>query len=74
MPSLTRFLSSLVVVVVPSMALAQTPKKSEEDFVKAKPTIGDALPVVTVYTPDGKAVKTSSLRGQYVVLTFGCLT
>jgi hypothetical protein len=49
-------------------------KKSEEDFVKEKPAIGDSLPDLTVYTPDGKEVKTSSLRGQHVVITFGCLT
>ena len=74
MTSLTRFLCCLAAVLVPALVVAQPPKKSEEDFVKAKPAIGEALPDVTVYTPDGKAVKTSSLRGQYVVLTFGCLT
>ena len=49
-------------------------KKSEEDFVKEKPTVGDALPDVTVYGPDGKEVKTSDLRGHHTVLVFGCLT
>lgn len=54
-------------------ALAQRPKDDEE-FVADKPTIGDPLPELTVYDPDGKAVTTSSLRGQPVVLVFGCLT
>lgn len=49
-------------------------KKNEEDFVKEKPAVGEKLPDVTVYAPDGKEVKTSSLRGHYTVLTFGCLT
>ena len=49
-------------------------KKNEDDFLKEKPAIGDMLHDLTVYAPDGKEVKTSSLRGQYVVLTFGCLT
>ena len=34
----------------------------------------DSLPDVTVYDPQGQEVKTSSLRGHYTVLTFGCLT
>jgi hypothetical protein len=49
-------------------------KKNEEDFVKEKPAIGDTIPDLTVYSPDGSEVKTSDLRGQHVVLTFGCLT
>ena len=61
-------------LAAPGSALAQQPKKSEEDFVKEKPAVGDTLPDLTVYSPDGKEVKLSSLRGQHVVLTFGCLT
>ena len=38
------------------------------------PKVGTTLPDLTVYTPDGKELKTSSLRGKHVVLTFGCLT
>jgi hypothetical protein len=49
-------------------------KKSDEDFLKEKPAIGDTLPDLTVYTPNGKEMKTTSLRGQHVVLVFGCLT
>ena len=55
-------------------ALAQPPKKNEADFVKEKPAVGDKLPDLTVYSPDGKEVKLSSLTGSHVVLTFGCLT
>ena len=46
----------------------------EDDFLKEKPAVGDAIPELVVYNPDGKEVKTSSLRGHYTVLTFGCLT
>ncbi len=49
-------------------------QKSEADFVKEKPAVGDKLPDLTVYSPDGKEVKLSNLRGSHVVLTFGCLT
>lgn len=55
-------------------AAAQKEKKSDEEFVREKPAIGDALPDVTVYSPDGKEFKTADLRGHYTVLTFGCLT
>jgi cytochrome oxidase Cu insertion factor (SCO1/SenC/PrrC family) len=71
----------LVLFVSVSLALAWLPatgraqmKQSEEDFVKAKPALGEPLPDLIVYDPDGKEVKTSSLRGHYTVLTFGCLT
>jgi cytochrome oxidase Cu insertion factor (SCO1/SenC/PrrC family) len=55
-------------------AAAQGKKEREEDFVKARPAVGDPLPDVTVYSPDGKEFSTASLRGHYTVLTFGCLT
>jgi cytochrome oxidase Cu insertion factor (SCO1/SenC/PrrC family) len=68
-----RVVLALLVAVLPTAALAQK-QKSEEDFVKEKPTVGDALPDLTVYDTDGKEVKTSSLRGHHTVLVFGCLT
>ncbi len=55
-------------------AYAQKEKRSDEDFIKEKPAIGEAIPELTVYSPDGKEFKTSDLRGHYTVLTFGCLT
>jgi cytochrome oxidase Cu insertion factor (SCO1/SenC/PrrC family) len=63
----------VLLAAVPAV-LAQQPKKSGEDFVKEKPAVGDVIPDVTVYTPDGKEFKTSELRGHYTVITFGCLT
>jgi cytochrome oxidase Cu insertion factor (SCO1/SenC/PrrC family) len=74
---LSRFALALAIAALPGAAIAQNQKgqkKSEEDFVKETPAIGDTLPDLTVNSPDGKEVKTSSLRGQHVVLTFGCLT
>lgn len=74
MRSLFRVTVGLVVAVFCAPAGARAQKSTEEDFVKEKPAIGDTVPDVTVYSPDGKEVKLSSLRGQHVVLTFGCLT
>jgi cytochrome oxidase Cu insertion factor (SCO1/SenC/PrrC family) len=71
---MTRFLTlACVVGLTASPALGQK-KQREEDFAKEKPAVGDPLPALTVYTPDGKEVKTADLRGHYTVLTFGCLT
>ena len=67
------FGAAVLLVGFPGTASAQKEKKNDEEFVKEKPAIGDALPDLTVYNPDGKEVKLSSLRG-HVVLTFGCLT
>jgi cytochrome oxidase Cu insertion factor (SCO1/SenC/PrrC family) len=64
---------TLLALAGPPAALAQK-MKSDEDFVKAKPTLGDTIPELTVYDSAGKEVKTSSLRGHYTVLVFGCLT
>jgi hypothetical protein len=48
--------------------------KKEAAFIKSHPKVGDTLPSVTVYTPDGQPFNTGDLRGHYTVLTFGCLT
>ena len=64
----------LAVALLPSLGFAQQRKQSEEAFVKDKPAIGDMLPDLTVYDSNGREVATSSLRGHYTVLTFGCLT
>ena len=70
----SRFAFALLAAAIPAAALAQPPKKDEAEFAKEKPAIGDTLPDVTVYSPDGKEFKTADLRGHYTVLTFGCLT
>lgn len=68
------------IVVMPAMlafsdvASAQRRKVSEEEFVRQAPAVGDPLPEVTVYDSQGNEITTSSLRGHYTVLTFGCLT
>ncbi len=64
---------ALVCLSIPVRAQMRQ-QQSEEAFVKNKPTIGDPLPDLIVYDPDGKEVKTATLRGHYTVLTFGCLT
>jgi cytochrome oxidase Cu insertion factor (SCO1/SenC/PrrC family) len=69
-----RFVLAILAAAMPALASAQQQKRSDADFIKEKPAIGDALPDVSVYSPDGKTVKTSDLRGHYTVLTFGCLT
>lgn len=68
------FALALSVAAFPAAALAQPSKKNEADFAKEKPAVGETIPELTVYSPDGKEVKTSELRGHYTVLTFGCLT
>jgi cytochrome oxidase Cu insertion factor (SCO1/SenC/PrrC family) len=74
MRTLCKLALGLAAAVFCDPAVARAQKSSEEDFVKEKPAIGDTVPDVTVYGPDGKEVKLSGLRGQHVVLTFGCLT
>lgn len=68
-----RLTSLLLAALTAGLAHGQKEQR-EEDFLKVKPAIGEAMPELTVYSPDGKEVKTSSLRGHYTVLTFGCLT
>jgi cytochrome oxidase Cu insertion factor (SCO1/SenC/PrrC family) len=68
-----RLFSLLVTGLLAGPAAAQGGKEDPE-WVKQSPTIGDALPDLTVYTADGKEFKTSSLRGHYTVIDFGCLT
>jgi len=48
--------------------------KGVEAFEKGWPTIGDHLPELPLYKPDGTKVTPSSLRGHHTVLTVGCLT
>jgi hypothetical protein len=64
---------ALALAVPPAFGQPRREQK-EEDFLKGKPAIGDVIPGLTVYTPDGREVKTADLRGHYTVLTFGCLT
>lgn len=72
------FLISTSIVLaawLPADAQAQRKKGSrDENFMASKPAVGDLLPEVTVYTPDGKPFNTTDLRGSYAVLVFGCLT
>jgi cytochrome oxidase Cu insertion factor (SCO1/SenC/PrrC family) len=64
----------LAIATLPAEVGAQRNRKKEEEFVKAQPAVGDSLPELTVFTPDGKPFQTADLRGHYTVLTFGCLT
>jgi cytochrome oxidase Cu insertion factor (SCO1/SenC/PrrC family) len=43
-------------------------------FASRSPQIGQPLPDVSAYDADGKPFKLSSLKGQYTVMVFGCLT
>lgn len=55
-------------------AVAQRSAKKDADFVLASPAVGEEIPEVSVYLPDGSPFSTSQLRGHYTVLVFGCLT
>jgi cytochrome oxidase Cu insertion factor (SCO1/SenC/PrrC family) len=48
--------------------------KEDPNWVKQSPAVGEAFPDLTVYSADGKEFRTSSLRGHYTVIDFGCLT
>ncbi len=65
---------ALVLIASPVEVHAQRNQKKFEDFVKSSPAVGDSLPELAVWTPDGKPFQTADLRGHYTVLTFGCLT
>lgn len=65
---------TLVVMSCSTDVQAQKLKEREEEFLTEKPLIGDPLPDVTVYSADGTPFHTADLRGQYTILTFGCLT
>lgn len=47
---------------------------SGEIFQGSGPALGQPLPDITVYDAEGKEFKLSSLKGDYSVLVFGCLT
>lgn len=67
-------LAVLFSLLAPTCAWGQRAKRNEDDFARERPVVGDKLPSLTVYDPLGREVKTDSLRGHHVVLTFGCLT
>lgn len=69
------FAVALAFAALPAEAWAQKRNRArDESFVQAKPAVGDALPELTVFRPDGKPFETAELRGHYAVLVFGCLT
>ena len=47
---------------------------SGEVFQGSGPALGQPLPDITVFDAEGKEFKLSSLKGDYSVLVFGCLT
>ncbi len=55
-------------------AQRQNLKEREDDFATTRPLLGERLPDVGIYTAEGTPFQTSSLKGHYTVLTFGCLT
>jgi hypothetical protein len=65
---------SLVLTGLMTGSVGAQVDREDPEFVKQSPTIGEPFPALTVYTPDGKEFNTSSLRGNYTVISFGCLT
>lgn len=43
-------------------------------FDRNTPKIGEPLPNLSAFDSNGKPFKLSSLKGEYAVLVFGCLT
>jgi hypothetical protein len=74
MKSLTCLAAVLTTLALSAPSPAQRRKVSEEEFVLQPPAVGEVIPDVKIYDTRGKEVSTSSLRGHYAVLTFGCLT
>ena len=70
----TLFTVALVLAGLPDEVRAQRNQKKFDDFVKSSPAVGDAFPELAVCTSDGRPFQTSGLRGNFTVLTFGCLT
>ena len=71
----TFVLTGLALALAVPAAFGQPKREQkEEDFLRGRPAVGDTIPDLTVYTPDGKEVRTAGLRDHYTVLTFGCLT
>jgi cytochrome oxidase Cu insertion factor (SCO1/SenC/PrrC family) len=68
-----QLLSLSIAGLVAGSVFAQAGREDPE-WVQQSPKVGEAFPDLTVYTTDGKEFKTSSLRGQYTVVAFGCLT
>lgn len=64
------------IAAVTALMQAQAPRGDHrgDDFLRARPRVGDPLPELTAYAADGAEVRTADLRGHYTVLTFGCLT
>ena len=58
-----------------SKAKSDSPRDQVNNrFTNRSPKIGQPLPDVSAYDADGKPFKLSSLKGQYTVMVFGCLT
>lgn len=55
-------------------AFAQPGGSSRGGAGGTMPGVGTMLPDITLYDDAGKEFSTTSLRGQYSVLVFGCLT
>ncbi len=49
-------------------------KDTNQLSAKSKIKIGNSLPDVMVYDADGNSLNLGSLKGNYLVIIFGCLT
>ena len=69
------FLSGLVTwIVVLTIAWTGHAQQRSQGALTGAPGVGDSLPDVQVYLPDGTPFSTGELKGNYTVLVFGCLT
>lgn len=75
MRSVQIFLTAAILTAfIPQLSAQQRMQEREEEFLTQKPLVGDPLPHVTVFNADGTPFRTADLKGQYTVLTFGCMT
>jgi cytochrome oxidase Cu insertion factor (SCO1/SenC/PrrC family) len=66
----------LLILSTCSPAIAQRggPSRGGDSSGGGLPAVGTKLPDVSAFDEQGEKFSTSSLRGSYTVLVFGCLT
>ncbi|MDH3583665.1 MAG: hypothetical protein OER86_05570 [Phycisphaerae bacterium] len=66
----------LFVLAVPAAAQPSSSPRNRVNsgFERSAPGIGKPLPDISIYDAQGKIFKLASLRENYSVIVFGCLT
>ena len=54
--------------------VVEKPEAKESEMTDRLPEIGSAIPDEEIFAASGDPFRTSTLKGRYTVLVFGCLT